>query len=71
MRSVPAQPTEHQRELQQLDPLDAATQAIEYRAEHWATHIGVHDADLRTGPRSGPMTPPGDRRATDGRRDRG
>lgn len=46
MNSVPCQLAEHQMELQQLDPLDATTQAIKYDAQHWADQIGSHDADL-------------------------
>lgn len=46
MKNVPPQLVEHQTELQQLDPLDATAQAIEYQAPHWAAHIGADDVDL-------------------------
>ncbi|HVS37175.1 MAG TPA: type II toxin-antitoxin system MqsA family antitoxin [Gemmataceae bacterium] len=46
MNEVPSQLVEHQQELQQLDPLSAAAQAIEYRKSHWDRHVGADDADL-------------------------
>ena len=46
MIDVPSQLTEHETELQQLDPLHPAAQAIEYHTDHWAEHLGAADPDL-------------------------
>src|SRR5579885_3132667 len=46
MHDVPTQLTMHQRELQQLNPLDSGAQAIEYQHQHWTRHVGADDTDL-------------------------